>query len=210
MTLTKVQQAIFGILIVILAGVLARFVVYADKVEMTEQVKKEIDDLDLAIGNAKRIRDSAKQIEEEMLHLKDQLNKLKKILPMNINKPKFFQDIRRIGNEQGLEIELAYQNKPYKDQEIVEHPFTFKVRGNYHDLGNFFAKLSNYPRIVNVKGLNIETNDKNPAYSLDSSFIVSVFTYHPPTDEELARQIEAKKLERQGGDKNQKGKKRRR
>jgi len=210
MSLSKAQQAIFGALFVILAGIIAYYVVYADTIRMTEGLKTEINELDLKIGQAKRIKENAKLIEEEMLHLKDQLNKLKKILPVQINKPKFFQNIRRFANEQGLEVNVASASKELVDQEIVEHPFTFKVRGNFHDLGNFFAKLSNYPRIVNVKGLNISSNTENPAYSLDASFIVSVFTYKQPTDEELAAQIEAKRLERQGEDTTKKKKSRRR
>ena len=204
MSLTKIQQVLFGIIFVVIAGAVAYFLVYSDTMSRTDILKRDINDLDLKIGNAKRIRDNAKEIEEQMLHLKDQLNKLKKILPVNINKPKFFQNIRRMANEQGLEVTSAGANKPVPDQEIIEHPFTFLVRGNYHDLGNFFAKLSNYPNIVNIKGLNIKTNSSNAAYSLDASFIVSVFTYQQPTDEELAAQIEAKKIELKGDDKGNK------
>jgi len=201
MTLTKIQQLFFGILFIVLAGVVAYFLVYNDKIVQTERLKRDINELDLKIGNAKRIRDTAKELEEQMLHLKDQLNKLKRILPVKINKPKFFQNIRRMANEQGLEVKASSANKAVADQEIIEHPFTFRVLGNYHDLGNFFAKLSNYPNIVNIKGLSITKNDENPAYSLDASFIVSVFTYQEPTEEELKAQIEAKKVELQGSNK---------
>ena len=81
----------------------------------------------------------------------------------------------------------------------------FFLRGNYHDIGGFFAKLSNYPNIVNIKGLNVTPNKKNVAYSIDASFIVSVFTYKQPTDEELTAQIEAKRIEMK--DRNKKSRK---
>jgi Tfp pilus assembly protein PilO len=207
MILSKLQQVIIAIVIVILAGVIAYFLVYSDTLRQTASLETKITELELKIGNAKRIRDSAKELKEQMIHLKDQLNKLKKILPVKINKPKFFQNIRRMANEQGLEVVNAGANKPVADQEIIEHPFTFKVRGNYHDLGAFFAKLSNYPNIVNIKGLHLSRMQDNPAYSISSSFIVSVFTYKQPSDEELAAQLEAKKLER--ASKSGKGKKKR-
>lgn len=199
MRLTKLQQALLGIAAVVIILLLAEFLLFSDKKKRTEKLIKENAELDFKISEANRIKKHAAELEEQMNHLKSQLERLKKILPVDFNKPKFLQDIRRYANEHGLEVVNYSHNKSVVDDVIVEHPFTFKTYGNYHDLGNFFAKLSNYPRIINVKGLHISRAEDTAAYTLKADFIISVFTYREPTEEELRAQIEAKKLERQGG-----------
>lgn len=198
MKLTKPQQLIVGIVVVIFVVIFGELFFFKDTKLTAARLGKDIQDLEFKINEANRIKKHAAELEEEMTHLKAQLERLKKILPIEVNKPKFVQDVRRYANEHGLEVKDFSTNKQVRDDVIVEHPFTFNARGNYHDLGNFFAKLSNYPRIINVKGLNVAKNNENPAYALDASFIVSIFTYQEPTEEELRKQIEAKKLERQG------------
>jgi len=201
MKLNKAQQALLGIVIVLLVIIAGEFLFFKDKKQRIRTLHTEIADLEMKIGEANRIKKHAAELQEEMNHLKAQLDRLKKILPVKINKPKFFQDIRRYANEHQLEVQQISHNDQVVDDVIVEHPFTFNTRGNYHDLGDFFAKLSNYPRIINVKGLSIEkVGEYNSAYSIQAGFIVSVFTYKEPTPEELKAQIEAKRLERMGGD----------
>ncbi|MCB1042130.1 MAG: type 4a pilus biogenesis protein PilO [Acidobacteria bacterium] len=209
MKLTRIQQFGVGVAIVLIVIVLGELVFFKDTHARIEKLNKDIQELDLQIAEAKAIQKYAATLEEEMNHLKAQLERLKKILPVEVNKPKFLQDIRRYANEHGLEVETFSANNPVRDDVILEHPFTIFVRGNYHDLGNFFAKLSNYPRIINVKGLHVSKNKENPAYSLDSAFLLSIFTYQEPTEEELKKQVEAKKMERQGIDPNAKKKRKR-
>ncbi len=48
--------------------------------------------------------------------------------------------------------------------------------------------------------VNKKMNEFSSAFTVKSGFIVSVFTYKEPTEEELKAQIEAKKIERAGGD----------
>ncbi len=211
MKLNKLQQLIVGLVIVLFVVIIGELVLFKDQKARITKLAKDITDLEFKIAEANRIKKHAAELEEEMNHLRAQLERLKKILPVEVNKPKFLQDIRRYANEQGLEVVNFSNNKELRDDVIVEHPFTIETRGNYHDLGNFFAKMSNYPRIINIKGLHVLKNKDSPAYALDSSFIVSIFTYQEPTAEELRVQLEAKKLERQGGDaKSKKNKKKKR
>jgi type IV pilus assembly protein PilO len=196
MSLNKLQQAIAAIVLVVFAGVMAYFFVFTSKREQTLTLRSQISDLEVKISKAKGFKENARQIQASLDNLKEQLATLKKILPASILEPKIFQTIKRYANEQGLEVTNLSASKPLATKDITEHPFTFAVRGNYHDLGSFFAKLSNYPQILNIKGLNIFDLEANAAYTLSSSFIVSVFTYQEPSEEDIKARIEAKRKER--------------
>ena len=199
MKLTKLQQLAFGIALIIGVGLFVEFVFLKNDKLSIESVKVKIADLEKEIRVAKKYQESAAQIQEEMEHLKTQLERLKKILPLAINKPKFMADVRRYANENGLEVTRASNNKPLRDDVIVEHPFTYEAHGGFHDFGRFFAQLSNYSQIINVKGLDLKrSKDTNLGSPVVATFIISVFTYQEPTEEELRKQIEEKKKERAG------------
>lgn len=206
MKLTQQQQAIFGIILVLLVFLLCEFVFFTGKKDQIANVKRQIEDYQQKIHEAELIKKHAAELQEEMNHLEAQLDRLKKILPPDINKPKFYQDIRRYANENQLEVVKLSNNKPLATNVVVEHPFTFHLKGKYHDLGGFFAKVSNYPRILNAKGLFLDRVEEST--DISAQFIISVYTYKEPTEEELKAQVEARKLERQGGDKNDRRRKR--
>ena len=205
MKLTQLQQVLVGAGLILLSALLSHFVLLKSNRQRIKSLQNKNSQLEQDIRVAKAIQQTATELQEEMNHLKAQLERLKKILPVTINKPKFMADIKRYANENGIELLQLSNNKPFIDDVIVEHPFTYKARGNFHDFGRFFAQMSNYPRIINVKGLYLERQTEIKGYSVDSSFIVSVFTYNEPTEEDLKAQVEAKKQARKQSKKPKKG-----
>jgi type IV pilus assembly protein PilO len=194
--LNKIQQVIAGVVIILLTVVVSQFLVFKTDKQRIQSTDKNIQQLNQDINVAKAIQKSAAELQDEMIHLKAQLDRLKKILPVEINKPKFLADMKRYANENGIEILTLTNNHPVTTDVIVEHPFSFETRGNYHDLGYFFSQLTNYQRIINIKGMQLYRNADLKDYTVTSYFICSVFTYREPTEEELRQQIEAKKRER--------------
>jgi len=193
MKLTKIQQVLFGLGLLVLAGAMAHFLILKGDRQNIRATETRIGELQSKINVAKRIQQRAAILKEEMAHLTSQLERLKKVLPVTLNEPRFMADIKRFANENGLEILGLSKSNPRRDDVIVELPFSFQTRGNYHDYGRFFAQLTNYQVIVNVKGMILERDPSVPGYTLEGSFIVSVFTYQEPTVEELREQIREKK-----------------
>ena len=196
MKFNKLQQALIGLGVIILVGLVVEMIVLKDDKKSIKRTRDQISELEQKIRVAKAIQQTAEELQEQMNHLKAQLERLKKILPLEVNKPRFMSDVKRYANENGIEIVKVTNNMPVVDDVIVEHPMTYVSRGNYHDFGSFFAQLTNYPRIINVKGVSLVRDEKHPSYAVEGSFIVSVFTYKEPTEEELKAQIQAKKEER--------------
>ena len=198
MKLNKLQQAVAGIIIIILTFVVAQFLIFKKDKQSIIRIDASIQKLEQDINVAKAIAKSAAELQDEMIHLKAQLDRLKKILPVEINKPKFLADVKRYANENGIEIIKLINNHPVTDDVIVEHPFTFETRGNFHDYGFFFGQLTNYQRIINVKGLFLNRRASAADYSANGYFILSVFTYKEPSQEELRQQVDAEKKSRSG------------
>lgn len=191
MKLNKLQQAIAGVFIILIMAAICNFLILKDKKNQIISTEKSISKLEKDINVAKAIKNQATELEAEMAHLTNQLDRLKKILPTVINKPKFLADMKRYANENGIEILSLVTNRPKIDDVIVEHPFSFRVRGSYHDMGYFFSQLTNYQRIVNVKALELVKSDGD--YSTNSKFVLSVFSYREPTEAELRKRLKEEK-----------------
>ena len=196
MKFNKIQQLGIGIGIVALVTFVTYFVVLKDKRTQIDTLVAKNQTLEGDIRVARAIQQRVMELREEMGQLTAQLERLKDVLPTEVNKPKLMADVKRYANENGLEVIELSQNKPVIDDVIVEHPFTVKALGGYHDFGQFFANLSDYPRIINVKGLAL--NVPKDVQTVEGSFLVSVFTYKEPTAEELKAQIQAEKDRRSG------------
>ena len=196
MKFNKIQQLGIGIGIVALVTFATYFVILKDKRLQIDALIAKNQALEADIRVARAIRERAMELQQEMEQLMAQLGRLKDVLPSEVNKPKLMADVKRYANENGLEVIELSQNKPVIDDVIVEHPFTVKALGGYHDFGSFFASLSDYPRIINVKGLAL--NVPKDVQAVEGSFLVSVFTYKAPTDEELKQQIQDEKDRRSG------------
>lgn len=208
MKLTKLHQLLVGLVVIILGLLLTNFFFLKDVKSSIERTTTEIEELNTKISVAKNIQNTANELQEQMTHLKAQLDRLKKVLPVEINKPKFQADVKRYANENGIEVIGAVSNKPLTDDVIIEHPFSYSAEGSYHDFGRFFAQLTNYPRIVNIKGLSLGKTKDSPRGAVAATFVVSVYSYREPTPEELKAQIEAKRAAASGGGKNKKGRRR--
>lgn len=208
MKLTKLHQLLVGLVVVIVGLLLTNFFLLKDVKLSISQTKADIEELNTKISVAKNIQNTANELQEQMTHLKAQLDRLKKVLPVEINKPKFQADVKRYANENGIEVIGAISNKPLTDDVIIEHPFSYIAEGSYHDFGRFFAQLTNYPRIVNIKGLSLAKAEESPRGAVQGRFVVSVYSYREPTPEELKAQIEAKRAEASGRGKNKRGRRR--
>jgi type IV pilus assembly protein PilO len=65
------------------------------------------------------------------------------------------------GQRSGVQF-LLFEPKPPAPREIyLENPIEVTVQGGYHDIGTFLGRLSNLPRIVNVKRIDMK-NVANP------------------------------------------------
>jgi type IV pilus assembly protein PilO len=53
---------------------------------------------------------------------------------------------------------VLFEPKPTQTRQIyAENPIAVTVQGGYHDVGAFLGRISNLPRIVNVRSVNLKS-----------------------------------------------------
>ena len=147
------------------------------------------------------------QLESEIAVLETTLEELKTIIPPVKRDSEIVQKLENLAVRSRLGIVSITPNRPRKKDFYDEYPLAIDVRANYHDLGKFFDRMANLPRIFNVSGVSIRTSKTaggpgiSSPYSIEASFTAVTFIYReeapapPPTPEKKKEAAGPEKLE---------------
>jgi len=91
-------------------------------------------------------------------------------LPQEKEIPALIDGVYAEVSASGLEPVNFVPKKEVKKDIYSEVPIQMKVAGSYAQLANFFDRISNLPRIVNVRDLNLKRDDK---VSNDNDIVLS-------------------------------------
>jgi type IV pilus assembly protein PilO len=96
-----------------------------------------------------------KQLEAELASAQEDLNFALRLLPTTSEIPKLLKSITKLGNDSNLEFLLFNPLKENPKELYVEIPVNIIVRGNYHNVAQFFDKVGKLDRIVNVMNISM-------------------------------------------------------
>lgn len=150
----------------------------------TEDLDKRHQEIQKGINLEKKLP----QLESEIAVLETQLEELKTIIPPVKRDSEIVQKLENLAVRSRLGIVQITPNRPRKKDFYDEYPLAIDVRANYHDLGKFFDRMANLPRIFNVSGVSIRQSRAQTSpgvsspYSIEASFTAVTFIYReePP------------------------------
>ncbi len=76
-------------------------------------------------------------------------------LPSKTEIPALIVDISQTGLASGLEIELFKPNPESRKEFYAEKPISLRVKGDYHQFGNFASEIAALPRIVTLHNISL-------------------------------------------------------
>lgn len=113
-----------------------------------DQIRKRIAEGQAA---ARRLPEFRKEISE----LETRLEVLKPILPTDRDAGDLLRRVQTLAVQSNLTI-LGFRPQPITLNEMhADWPIGLTLEGNYHNLGLFLDKVSKFPRIINVGGINL-------------------------------------------------------
>ena len=103
-------------------------------------------------------------------------------LPGQTEIPSLLVDISQTGLASGLEEELFQPGGEQRREFYAEKPISIRLKGTYHELGDFVSGIAALPRIVTLHDIEIEpsTDDDNDELTLN----VTAKTYRYLEDDE--------------------------
>jgi len=153
--ISKMQRMMiyFGT-ITILIGAFVYFS-YLPKYKTVDKLNQKYDNLEQQLATAKinamqlgKFRNNMKKVEKDY-------RSVMKALPQKQEIPDLLESISEAGQVVGLEFLLFQPKAEIRKDFYAEIPVSIQVAGNYHNVGLFFDRVSNLPRIVTIQAVKM-------------------------------------------------------
>ncbi len=152
---SKTQRMIiyFGT-ITILIGAFVYFS-YLPKYKTVDKLNQNYDKLEQQLTTAKIKATQLEKFRNNMKKEEKDYRRVMKALPQKQEIPDLLESISEAGQVVGLEFLLFQPKAEIKKDFYAEIPVSIQVAGNYHNVGLFFDRVSNLPRIVTMQGIKM-------------------------------------------------------
>lgn len=98
--------------------------------------------------------------EQQLAEMRESFGAMLRQLPDRTEVAELLVDISQTGLAAGLEFELFKPQAEVPKEFYAELPISIRVKGNYHEFGEFVSGVAALPRIVTVHDVNIKDNQE--------------------------------------------------
>jgi type IV pilus assembly protein PilO len=153
--LTKPQRiGIYVTSLVVIIG-LSVWLLFWPKHQNIDALGKQLVQVQQELAKAKKNASELNDWRNKMKQKEAKYKTVMRALPEKEEIPTLLAGISQAGRDAGLEF-LLFQPKPESAKEFyAEIPVDISVSGTYHQVAVFFDKVSNLPRIVNIRDIKM-------------------------------------------------------
>jgi type IV pilus assembly protein PilO len=142
-----------GAMVIILA--LSIWLLFWPKKQTMDGLKVQLKQAQAELAKAKKNAEQLNDWRAKMRKKEVEYRRVMKALPEKQEIPSLLAGVSQAGKDAGLEFLLFTPKKESKKEFYAEIPVDISVSGNYHQVAVFFDKVSNLPRIVNVRNIKM-------------------------------------------------------
>ncbi len=143
--------------VALLVGVMTYFV-FMPKYQKLEELTAEEQKLQMELAEAKKRARQLSKLQKEMKEVEGEYRKATRALPESEEIPNLLTSISRSGQDAGLEVLLFEPEKEVRMGFYAEIPVSMTVTGRYHEAVDFFNRIAQLSRIVNLKDVTMKAD----------------------------------------------------
>ncbi len=157
------------VIALVFAGVLAAGYWLDIKDQRTQLEKSERKEVQLRTTFENRARKAAnlEAYEQQLAEMRESFGAMLRQLPNKTEVAELLVDISQTGLAAGLEFELFKPQAEVPKEFYAELPISIRVKGDYHEFGEFVSGIAALPRIVTVHDVNITENKEEGKLTMD-------------------------------------------
>ncbi len=166
--------------------------------ELKADFEKKSNDL----ARAKQSVADLPRFQAEFAALHERYEMAAELLPTEKEMPGILRRITLAGQQCGVEFESFRPEPEVTKDHYLEIPIQLDVRGDYHEVGQFLAELSNMRRIMKISNLQVLANPKagdDGEGTTQARFTVTAYTLDPAAAVAAAQGKNDKPAPGQGG-----------
>jgi type IV pilus assembly protein PilO len=144
------QKILILVLVVVLETAALVWFLYLPKYKELEGLKTELSKLQSEIDDKTKISNNLPRLQKEYDQLNVELAQALTELPNSKEIPSLLTSITALGKNAGLDFLVFRPKSEVAKDFYAEVPVDIVISGSYFSVANFFAAVSNLPRIVNI------------------------------------------------------------
>lgn len=156
-TLTKLQRILISAGTMVLVIGLFVGLLYWPQFERQGELGKQITETQTKLTQVKATASTLPEVEKLMAEKQVEFRIVSKKLPETSEVPRLLSSVSEAGKDAGLIFLLFQPEKEVPKNFYAEIPVRMELFGSYHDLGDFFDRLAQMSRIVNIKIFEAKT-----------------------------------------------------
>jgi len=116
------------------------------------------------------------QFQAEVTELERKLENLRAVLPEQKDVADILRRVQGLATQSSLNLQRFTPQEPKQETLYAAVPFKLRAEGSYHNLGQFFDRISKFPRIINIGEITIKARqNQEPNASIDAEFVATTF-----------------------------------
>lgn len=129
-------------------------------------------DIARGVATARRLP----QFQGEVTELERKLENLRAVLPEQKDVADILRRVQGLATQSSLNLQRFTPQEPKQETLYAAVPFKLRAEGSYHNLGQFFDRISKFPRIINIGEITIKARQtQEPNASIDAEFVATTF-----------------------------------
>jgi len=153
--LPQMQKVLIVVLLFLLPVAAFYFLFYAGKADELARLERQRVALQQEIDVLRVKQGQLPKLKAALAEAQRRFEAVSVLLPKEKEIPSLLTNISALGTSSGLDF-LSFRPAPEVPKEFyAEIPVNIKVRGQYHNIGLFFDKVSKLPRIVTISGITM-------------------------------------------------------
>lgn len=150
-----------GLAFVILSGAGFYFLVYKEQMPRLEKAEREEAELRQSFEGKQRKAANFDAYREQLAEIESSFGTMLRQLPGKTEIPNLLVDISQTGLAAGLQEELFQPMEELQRDFYAEKPIKIRLRGDYHEFGQFVSDIAALPRIVTLHDIEISPQQKD-------------------------------------------------
>lgn len=152
-----------ALLVLIICGAIATGWYYFDTEDQLialKNVERQEQELRVTFEKKQAKAVNLEKYQKQLEEMKQSFGAMLRQLPDKTEVAELLVDVSQTGLAAGLEFELFDPLGENRKDFYAELPIKIKVKGEYHQFGNFISGLATLPRIVTIHDIDINSSDK--------------------------------------------------
>jgi len=190
--LSKVQRILICVGVFVVIFVLFWFLSYWPRWQSIGKLDAEYKRLAADLARSKKNAQQLETLRAEFESKQRDFNLVMKSLPEKEEISSLLTGVSQSGQQSGLEFLLFQPQGDVNKNFYAEIPVSIRVRGGYHNVAQFFDKVANLSRIVNIRNIQM-SRDKDGALTTGCEAVTYKFIEAKPDQDQPDRKTLKKK-----------------